>query len=207
MTKRGGTTWWRRVPALVAIAWIAAGVSAPARGEAANDDDARRVARYAITPDAIVTEMLKLAGVGPNDFVIDLGSGDGRLVIAAVKDFGARRGLGVDINEKLVAYANASAAQDGIADRARFERRDLFDTDVRNATVVTVYLFPAVMRRLRDKLWAELAPGTRVVSHDFPFPGWAAERVATYAAPDKNDTVGRRDAVVYLYIVPAARNR
>jgi len=188
------------------LAWLLAAVvltpPAAVAAEGPPDDESRRVAPYADTPDAIVTEMLKLANVGPRDYVIDLGSGDGRLVISAVRDFGAHGGLGVDINDKLVAYASASAAQAGVADRVRFVRADLFDTDIRAATVVTVYLFPAVMRRLRDKLWAELAPGTRVVSHDFPFPGWAVERVATFAAPEKNDTVGRRDAVVYLYVVP-----
>ncbi|MDQ6620494.1 MAG: methyltransferase domain-containing protein [Pseudomonadota bacterium] len=166
------------------------------------DIEELRVAPYADTPSPIVTEMLKLARVGPGDYVVDLGSGDGRLVITAVKDFGARAGLGVDINERLVAYATASAASSGVADRAKFVTRDLFATDISGATVVTVYLFPAVMGRLRDKLLAELAPGTRVVSHDFPFPRWSVDRVATFAAPEKDDTVGRRDAVVYLYTVP-----
>lgn len=183
-----------------AVCVVASGTGAGA--ESPPDYEARRVAPYADTPSPIVTEMLKLARVGPNDYVVDLGSGDGRLVITAVKDFGARGGLGVDINDKLVAYANASAAQAGVADRVTFVRQDLFDTDIHAATVVTIYLFPAVMRRLRDKLWAELTPGTRVVSHDFPFPGWSVDRVATFAAPEKNDTVGRRDAVVYLYTVP-----
>ena len=139
----------------------------------------------------------------PGDFVVDLGSGDGRLVIAAVERFGARGGFGVDISEVAVDYANGKAAEAGVADRVRFLRRDLFATDVSQATVVTVYLFPTAMPRLRDKLLAELAPGTRVVSHDFPFPGWHIERVAQLPAPEKNDTTGRGDAVLYLYTVPA----
>jgi len=173
-----------------------------ARAQTSPDFEAPRVSPYADTPDRIVVEMLKLAQVGPTDYVIDLGSGDGRLVIVAVKDFGARGGLGVDIDEKLVAYANASAAQAGLADRVKFERRDLFDTDVSAASVVTIYLLPGVLGRVRDKLLAEAKPGTRVVSHDYPLPGWTADRIATFAAPEKEITVAKRDAVVFLYTVP-----
>jgi len=166
------------------------------------DLESVRVAPYADTPSPIVHEMLKLAHVGPGDYVIDLGSGDGRLVIAAVKDFGARAALGVEINEKLIAYARASAVEAGVADRATFESGDLFATDLSAATVVTLYLFPAAMARVRDKLQAELAPGTRVVSHDFPLPGWRTDRIATFAAPEKELTVARSVAVVYVYSVP-----
>lgn len=174
------------------------------RGVAATPDyEALRVAPYAVTPEDIADEMLKLAHVGPGDYVVDLGSGDGRLVIRAVSRFGARGGLGVDINDKLVAYANAWAAEQGVSDRVAFHTRDLFATSVSEATVVTIYLFPKIMARVRDKLLAELAPGARVVSHDFPLPGWRIDRIATFAAPEKNDTTGRRDAVLYLYTVPA----
>jgi SAM-dependent methyltransferase len=167
------------------------------------DLEAVRVAPVAVTPSRVVVAMLRLARVGPGDFVVDLGSGDGRLVIEAVRQFGATGGLGVDISQSAVAYANAKAAEAGIADRVRFLREDLFTTDVRRASVVTLYLFPTAMPRLRAKLLAELAPGTRVVSHDFPFPGWPADRVASVPAPEKNDSVGRGDAVLYLYTVPA----
>ena len=180
---------------LLVGAMLASGVCA------ATADDVR-VAPYADTPSPVVEAMLRMANVGPTDTVIDLGSGDGRLVIAAVRDFGARAGLGVDINEALVAHARGSAARAGVGDRARFEVRDLFTTDVGGATVVTVYLFPAAMPRLRDKLRAELAPGTRVVVHDFPFPGWAADRIVSLPAPQKADSVGRSDAVLFLYTVP-----
>ena len=169
----------------------------------APDLEALRVAPVAVTPLHVVVEMLRLARVRPGDFVVDLGSGDGRLVIEAVRQFGAAGGLGVDISETAVAYANAKAAEAGIADRVRFLREDLFATDVRRASVVTLYLFPTAMPRLRVKLLAELAPGTRVVSHDFPFSGWAADRVVGVPAPEKNDSVGRGDAVLYLYTVPA----
>ena len=166
------------------------------------DYEALRVAPNAVTPTSVVEEMLRMASVGPADFVVDLGSGDGRLVIAAVRQFGARGGFGVDINERAVAYANAKAAEQGVADRVRFLRQDLFATDIGAASVVTVYLFPSAMPRLRVKLLADLRPGTRIVSHDFPLPDWTPERVARFAAPEKNDSVGRSDAVLYLYTVP-----
>jgi SAM-dependent methyltransferase len=194
---------------VLAVIASAAPVGSEAQRAAAAppDREAQRVAPYAVTPDHVVNEMLRLARVGPGDFVVDLGCGDGRLVIAAVKVFGARGGFGVDIDEKLVAFANAKAAEEGVADRVRFFARDLFATDVSAASVVTVYLFPAAMPRVRDKLLAELAPGTRVVSHDFPFPDWRAERIATLDAPQKRDAVGRSDAVLLLYTVPERRER
>lgn len=193
--------------AVFAFVWTTA--MAPLAGivhaGAAPDYEALRVAPNAVTPTSIVDEMLRMAGVGPADFVVDLGSGDGRLVIAAVQRFGARGGLGVDISEGAVTYANAKAAEQKVADRVRFLRQDLFATDIRAATVVTMYLFTSAMARVRDKLRAELAPGTRVVSHDFPLPDWTPERVARFAAPEKNDSVGRADAVLYLYTVPPRR--
>lgn len=168
--------------------------------------ESQRVAPYAVTPDQVVTEMLKLARVGPADFVVDLGSGDGRLVIGAVKAFGARGGLGMDIDPKLVDYANAKASEAGVADRVQFLARDLFATDVSAATVVTVYLFPGIMARVRDKLLAELAPGTRVVSHEFTFPDWPADRIVTLTLPNADNLFGRSDAKLMLYTVPERRS-
>lgn len=204
MTFRAPSSFFERslrVAALAACATLVAGIT----HAAAEDLESHRVAPYADTPSRIVEEMLKLARVGPDDFVLDLGSGDGRLVITAVKSFGARGGLGVDIDERLVAYARAKAAEAGIADRAKFVAADLFATDASQASVVTVYLFPAAMARVRDKLQHELAPGTRVVSHDFPLPGWPIERIETFAAPEKNYTIGRGDAVLFLYRVPGRK--
>ena len=165
-------------------------------------DDSRAIAPFAATPTAVVDEMLKLASVGPADYVVDLGSGDGRLVIAAVSRFGARGGFGVDIDESLVDYADRKAAEDGVADRVKFYVRDLFVTDVAAATVVTIYLLPIAMDRLERKLASELAPGTRVVSHDYPLRGWRAERVVSLDVPEKNDYTGRRSTALYLYVVP-----
>ena len=160
------------------------------------------VAPFVTTPLPVVDAMLALAGVGPADFVVDLGSGDGRLVLEAVVKFGARGGFGVDIDPALVDYASRKAHEAGATDRVRFHVRDLFDTDVREATVVTVYLLPIAMDRLEAKLLRELAPGTRVVSHDYPFRGWPVERVVALDVPEKNDYTGRRSTSVYLYRVP-----
>jgi ubiquinone/menaquinone biosynthesis C-methylase UbiE len=161
------------------------------------------VAPYAATPDIIVDEMLRLARVGPDDYVVDLGSGDGRMVIAAVKRFNARGALGVDLDASLVTYARNRASADGVAGRARFEVQDLFTTDLKDATVVTVYLLPGAMRRLEAKLRAELQPGTRIVSHDYAFVTWPVDRVMTYDVPEKTDYTGRRQTALYLYSVPA----
>ena len=163
------------------------------------------VAPYAATLTNVVDAMLKLADVGPDDFVIDLGSGDGRIVIAAATRFKARGGLGVDIQPSLVKYSNDSAAQAGIADRVSFREEDLYKTDVSKATVVTVYLLPGAMPRLEQKLLAELKPGTRVVVQDYPFPAWRPERVVELKTPDKETSVGTPFAQLFLYKVPAAK--
>ncbi len=183
-----------------AIAGAAATLLAPAFVRAASEAD--RVAPLGMTLDEVVDDMLKLAGVGPSDFVLDLGCGDGRLVLAAVTRFGARGGFGVDIEPGAVDYANRMAAQLGVADRAKFYERDLFATDVREATVIMLYLFPAAMPRVEAKLLAELAPGTRVVSHDFPFPNWRPERIAVVKAPGKREYTWMTGATLYLYRVP-----
>jgi len=185
------------------IALLLAFIAAPARAQTSDKPEA--VAPYAATLTNVVDAMLKLADVGPDDFVIDLGSGDGRIVIAAVSRFNARGGLGVDIEPKLVRFSNDSAAQAGIADRVKFREEDLFKTDVREATVVTVYLLPAAMSRLQEKLLVELRPGTRVVVQDYPFPTWRPERVIELKTPDKETSVGTPYAQLFLYKVPAAK--
>ena len=114
---------------------------------------------YVRTPQAVVDKMLDLAGVGPDDFLIDLGSGDGRIVISAALERGAR-GFGVDLDPHLVEISNEAARKAGVAGRAQFFARDLFDTDIREASVLTVYLLPAVNLQLRPRLLAQLQPGT-----------------------------------------------
>ena len=157
---------------------------------------------YVPSPTSVVSDMLTLAEVGPNDFVIDLGSGDGRIVLTAAKVFGAR-GFGVDINEKLVKEANESAKIQGIADRASFSTQDLFKTDIRKATVLTMYLLPNTVNMLKDKLLAELRPGTRVISHDYPLSGWIPEHYRQFDLEDKVAISGVTTTLIYLYVVPA----
>ena len=157
---------------------------------------------YVPSPTSVVADMLALAEVGPQDFVIDLGSGDGRIVLTAAKVFGAR-GFGVDINEKLVKEANESAKIQGIADRASFTIQDLFKTDIRKATVLTMYLLPNTVNMLKDKLLTELNPGTRILSHDYPLAGWIPEKYVQMDLEDKVIISGVTTTLIYLYVVPA----
>jgi hypothetical protein len=182
--------------ALIAVA-LAAG------GALAQDKKPESAGPYVPTPWVIVDEILKLAGVGPNDYVVDLGSGDGRLVLTAVTRYKARGGFGVDIEAPLVADANERARKAGIADRVQFHVRDLFETDVHEATVVTLYLLPTSVPKLESRLLAELRPGARVVSHDYPFPDWPHDRYVKMDVPEKVDISGTPRTTLYLYTVPA----
>lgn len=157
---------------------------------------------YVPTPQVVVDEMLKLAGVTADDFVIDLGSGDGRIVITAAKQFKAK-GLGVDIDGKLVALSNRNARAEKVEDRAEFVERDMFKTDIGKASVLTLYVLPDFMQKLRSKVLAELKPGTRVVAHDYPIDDWHPDRVVTLTVPEKMEANGTDKAYLYLWIVPA----
>ncbi len=132
---------------------------------------------YAPTPQEVVVAMLKLAAVGPGDVLYDLGSGDGRIPITAVKDFGAARGVGIDIDPVRIAEANANARAAGVADRVRFLNQDLFTTNFSEASVVTLYLLPSLNLKLRPKLQTELKPGTRIVSHWFDMADWVPDQI------------------------------
>lgn len=145
---------------------------------------------YATTRPETIALMLDMAGVGPDDHVIDLGTGDGRILIAAARDRGAR-GLGVDIDPVMVRRARAAANRAGVADRVTFEVADLFETPLGDADVVTMFLLPEVNLRLRPRLHAELRPGARVVSHVFDMGDWA---------PDATRRAG--GAVVHLWTIP-----
>lgn len=123
------------------------------------------------SPQPVVDSMLALAGVSKTDVVYDLGSGDGRIPITAARTFGAR-GVGIEIKPELVKKARANAEQAGVADRVDFRQGDLFEADLSDATVVTLYLLPSVNMKLRPKLFRDLEPGTRVVSHDFDMNEW-----------------------------------
>lgn len=153
---------------------------------------------FMVTPLEIVDRMLGLAQVGPDDVVYDLGSGDGRIVIAAVREFGARRAVGIEIDGGLVAKSREYAQRAGVADRVTFVEQDLFQADVSAATVITLYLTREVNLRLRPKLLAELRPGTRVVSFDFDMGGW---RPFAWVRVDVNGRVTR----AYLWVVPPGR--
>lgn len=131
---------------------------------------------FAPTRYAVADEMLQLAGVHERDVVYDLGSGDGRIVVLAAEKYGAR-GVGVEIDPRLVAIARDVVALGMVGDRVRFLEGDLFAADIAQATVVTLYLSPGVNRRLEGKLRSELRPGARVVSHQFPIGHWAPDRV------------------------------
>jgi protein-L-isoaspartate O-methyltransferase len=144
---------------------------------------------YVPTPIEVVEQMLKLADVRQGDVVYDLGSGDGRVVIMAAEKFGARA-TGVEVNPELIRDARRNAQQAGVSDRVNFVQGDLFQSDLRPATVVTLYLLPALNQKLRPKLFSELKPGTRVVSFSFDMGDWKPQRVA--------DINGRR---VYLWII------
>jgi SAM-dependent methyltransferase len=150
---------------------------------------------YLPTPADVTAEMLRLAGVSARDVVFDLGSGDGRVVVAAARDFGAR-GFGVEIDPELVQQARDAAYVAGVTDRATFLWQDLFVTDLRGATVVTLYLRDDVNLRLRPKLLRELAAGSRVVSHDFDMGDWPADRVQRVRSAVRNHTL-------YLWLIPA----
>ena len=146
---------------------------------------------YVPTPPQVVKRMLELAKVGKDDFVIDLGSGDGRIAIAAAKDFGARS-LGVDLDPQRISEANENATKAGVTDRVTFRQQNLFDTQIKDANAITMYLLSSVNLQLRPRLLDELRPGTRLVSHAFGMAAWQ---------PDVHEKVENRD--VYLWIVPA----
>ncbi len=157
---------------------------------------------YVPSPQSVVADMLKLADVGPKDFVIDLGSGDGRIVLTAAKVFGAS-GFGVEIKDDLVRLSNAAAKTEGVAGRVKFIKADLFKTDISKATVLTMYLLPDTVNMLKDKLLGELKPGTKVLSHDYPLSGWIPEKYVQMDLEDKVQISGVTTTLIYLYMVPA----
>ncbi len=155
---------------------------------------------FITTPDNVTLEMLRIANVGPTDHVIDLGSGDGRIVILAASRFGAS-GLGVEIVPELVEASRKSAQDAGVADRVKFAEQDLFQTDLSPASVVTMYLLPEVNLQLRPSLLA-LKPGTRLVSHDWDMGDWKPDQTSVVAVPDKQ--VGlEKSSKIHLWVVPA----
>ena len=187
---------WMKVFATALVCCIAAfsaGVSVAQKADAG---------LYVPTPQTIVDAMLDMAGVGATDHVIDLGSGDGRIVRTAARRLGAT-GVGVEIDDQLVSMAQDAAAKDGVTTRAQFVSHDLWTFDTSKASVVTVYLLPRALPRLKQKLLAELKPGTRVVAHDYPFPDWEPTQRIGVHEPAKLAGNGDDKAYLYLYVIPA----
>ena len=157
---------------------------------------------YVPTPQGIADTMLTLAQIGPDDYLIDLGSGDGRLVIGAVAKYKARGATGVEIKAELVMQSTQRAKDAGVGDRVTFIAGDLFAAKIEHATIVTAYLLPHIMGDVEKKLARELKPGSRVVVHDYPLPTWKPVEVVTFDAAEKVAISGSPRTVLYLYRVP-----
>ena len=181
----------------VARALLAAALAASAAPAAAQKGAGDVV--YVPTPQVVVDTMLRMAQVGPGDYLIDLGSGDGRVVVSAATR--GARALGVDLDRHLLGVANEAAKREGVTDRATFREQNLFETDLAGATVITTYLLPDMNLKLRPKILA-LPPGTRVVAHDYHMGDWMPDRRETLEVPEKK--VGLEGvSYVYLWYVPA----
>jgi SAM-dependent methyltransferase len=163
-------------------------------------EDAADLAPYVPTPPEVVARMLEIGEVGPDDVVYDLGCGDGRMVIAAAKTRGAR-GVGIELDEALLAQCRAAAERDGVGKLVRFLRLDATKARLTEATVLTLYLLPESLETLKPVFERDLGPGVRIVSHDYRIPGWDDLVVRTEVVPDK----GARDHRIILYRMPGKR--
>jgi SAM-dependent methyltransferase len=182
------------ISSLVVCACVAAGAHAQSW---AWDDG---TTPFVVTPEDVVERMLRLAEPREGDYLIDLGSGDGRIVIGAARR-GGTKGLGVDIDPRLVDLARDNARRAGVEALARFEVKDLFETDLRPATIVTMYLLPEVNRKLLPRLVQQLRPGARIVSHDYELGDWPFDEMIEIAVPDK--MIGPQGrSKVFLWVVP-----
>jgi hypothetical protein len=155
---------------------------------------------YVPTPQDVVERMLQVARVGPADYLIDLGSGDGRIVVTAAKQYGTR-GFGVDLNPERIRESNENARKHGVTDKVAFYQRNLFDTDLSQATVITMYLLPRVNMELRPKL-LQLKAGTRIVSHDFSMEDWRPDTQLSMDTPGKWGGTGGRSEI-FFWVIPA----
>jgi SAM-dependent methyltransferase len=185
----------RAAVTVLAAAVFAAGGCALAQSEKKGDftpqvGQAGKDVIWVPTPEELVERMLRMAQTTANDYVVDLGSGDGRIAIAAAKKFGARS-LGIEYNPDMVEISNRNATKEGVVGKARFVRGDIFETDFTQATVITMYLLPGLNLKLRPKI-LDMKPGTRVVSHQFNMDDWHADEVS--------NVDGRR---AYFWVVPA----
>lgn len=183
----------------VAALMLAAAFCIPAHGA---EENLKTGGPYVPTPQVVVDAMLRMASVNEKDFVIDLGSGDGVIVLTAARYYKAS-GIGVDIDSDLVRQSNASAQKFGVAERARFLQQDVFKTDLGKASVLTLYLLPAMMINLRAKIFNELPPGARIVSHDYHLGDWSPDDSLSFDVPEKESVTGVPRATVMLWYVPA----
>jgi SAM-dependent methyltransferase len=181
--------------ALLSVSVLAAQGTKPAR-----DPDVP----YVPTTEQAVEEMLKLAKVQKSDIVYDLGCGDGRIVIAAAKKYGAR-GVGIDINPVRISEAKENAKKAGVEHLVRFEENDLFQADIHEATVVSLFLLPNINLKLRPKLLQDLKPGTRVVSNTFDMGDWKPEKEAQL--PDSDEGYSSLSHKFFLWTIPAKSGR
>lgn len=156
---------------------------------------------FITTPSQVVERMLQLAETRADDLVVDLGSGDGRIVIAAAQKFGARA-LGIELDAALVEKSRQAAGQAGVPERVNFIQGDVLTADISRATVVTVYLLPELMHKLQARFIDELAPGTRIVSHAFTMAGWAPDRSEIIKLKERHAGQGD-ESRLHLWIVPA----
>jgi len=163
--------------------------------------DSVQAAPFVVTPSDVVDRMLALAKTGPADYVVDLGSGDGRIVIAAAKKYGARS-LGLELDPKLVAQSRESARAAGVEGRAEFRVEDVLRADFSQATVVTVYLLPGLMAQLSPVFLDGLRPGARVVTHAFVFPSWRPDRVEKIRVAEPHPSQGD-ESTIFMWIIPA----
>jgi SAM-dependent methyltransferase len=185
------------------LSWLLAaclGVpAAPAQVPSPTADTTEKGAPYVPTPEHVVLRMLRLADVSGGDVVYDLGSGDGRIVIMAAQEFGAR-GVGVEIDSQLVREARRNAERAGVSHLVEFRRGNLFDVSLEDATVVTLYLWPDMNNRLRPKLRRELDPGDRIVSHSFDIDGWAPDTTVSM----ESGTMGGTPKTLFRWTLPVA---
>lgn len=182
---------------ILVLSWGLPHVGTAQDAPSKNSSPSTKEAPYVPTPQHVVFRMLELADVSEDDVVYDLGSGDGRIVIAAAKEFGAR-GVGIEIDSQLVEQARNNARRADVEDQVEFRRRDLFEADFSEATVVTMYLWPTMTDRLRPKLRNELSPGTRVVSHDFEIEGWTPDTTTSIG----NNTLQESATELHFWTVP-----
>jgi trans-aconitate methyltransferase len=176
-----------RLGSVLSLVFLAGICVTPVRAQFDDDYDVP----YVPTPQPVVDEMLKLAGVKKGDVVYDLGCGDGRIVVTAAKKFGAT-GVGIDINPERIKEATENAKQAGVMESVTFRNENLFEADFSKASVVTLYLLPSVNLKLRPILMKQLKPGTRIVSHDFDMGDWKPEKV-----------VDLKEHKLYFWTIPA----